>query len=389
VITEDGELPLGSIAPPSGMKEALNRPISIDLSKPLTKEQSDRIKSIFPLEDPQIYEALKLLAEKANDMTILQVLKALPVKTITPENLIPTLRNWNPKPAQKIDAGSVINVLWYGGNLNYNNKIAQLAATAHTFDPWGDGALNWNLSFFNAGDPTPNFSAYDVFIVGTGWNYYAGFNSARLLTDEVAAGVKAARGNRTFLSGQDADLHYILGAGGRPGTSADGPFGFLVNAVNWAASGKGMGLVLLPNFDNNWWMDQKSFLRDEFTNAQSNHGARIIAGLIEEKVIIPTERAKSPINEGLTTSGLSNWYTSAHTGFTNMPGYVSINDAGSYAGNSVTLISASEADGGTQGKIEEAPEPTTVFGTLAFGALAARWRSKGKRQQKSVNSNVS
>jgi Legume lectin domain len=98
VITESGELPLSSIAPPLGMKEALNRLISIDLSKPLTKEQSDRIKFIFPLEDPQIDEALKLLAEKANDMTILQVLKALPVKTITPENLIPTLRNWNPKP---------------------------------------------------------------------------------------------------------------------------------------------------------------------------------------------------------------------------------------------------------------------------------------------------
>jgi Concanavalin A-like lectin/glucanases superfamily/PEP-CTERM motif len=35
------------------------------------------------------------------------------------------------------------------------------------------------------------------------------------------------------------------------------------------------------------------------------------------------------------------------------------------------------------------PEPTTVLGTLAFGAIAVRWRRKGKQQQKSVNSTVS
>jgi hypothetical protein len=36
-----------------------------------------------------------------------------------------------------------------------------------------------------------------------------------------------------------------------------------------------------------------------------------------------------------------------------------------------------------------APEPTTVLGTLAFSAIAVRWRRKGKQQQKSVNSTVS
>jgi hypothetical protein len=38
---------------------------------------------------------------------------------------------------------------------------------------------------------------------------------------------------------------------------------------------------------------------------------------------------------------------------------------------------------------EPVPEPTTIFGTLAFGAVVTRWRMKRKVQQKVLNSTVS
>lgn len=37
---------------------------------------------------------------------------------------------------------------------------------------------------------------------------------------------------------------------------------------------------------------------------------------------------------------------------------------------------------------EPVPEPTTVFGTLAFGAVISSWRMKRKQQQKVLNSTV-
>ncbi|XZO00976.1 MAG: PEP-CTERM sorting domain-containing protein [Microcoleus sp.] len=37
---------------------------------------------------------------------------------------------------------------------------------------------------------------------------------------------------------------------------------------------------------------------------------------------------------------------------------------------------------------EPVPEPTTVLGTLAFGAVVSSWRMKRKQQQKVLNSTV-
>lgn len=54
------------------------------------------------------------------------------------------------------------------------------------------------------------------------------------------------------------------------------------------------------------------------------------------------------------------------------------NDTGAYSGT-IDIISPSEP----------VPEPTTVLGTLAFGAVISRWRVKHKQQQKVLNSTVS
>ena len=45
-----------------------------------------------------------------------------------------------------------------------------------------------------------------------------------------------------MVTGQDADWHYINCPGPR---NFDGPQGFLLDAINWAGSGTGMGAVFL------------------------------------------------------------------------------------------------------------------------------------------------
>jgi hypothetical protein len=63
----------------------------------------------------------------------------------------------------------------------------------------------------------------------------------------------------------------------------------------------------------------------------------------------------------------------------------------SYSPNKVTHIGASFETGKNTTPItdpESVPEPTTVLGTLAFGAVISRWRMKRKQQQKVLNSTV-
>jgi hypothetical protein len=114
-----------------------------------------------------------------------------------------------------------LKVLWYGQTDAYNTKISEIANKAPTYDPEGDGSLDWDLTIWNPQDPAPEFSDYDVFAIGTGSkNRILNFDTAGILNNKEA--ISAARGNRTFLSGQDADAHYT----GNPGPRPNGPLGF-------------------------------------------------------------------------------------------------------------------------------------------------------------------
>lgn len=167
------------------------------------------------------------------------------------------------------------------------------------------------------------------------------FDSEGILNNKDA--ISAARGDRTFLSGQDADWHYIS----KPGAVDNGPRGFLVNAVNWAASGTRMGVVALTDawyldnhpdsqYNRRWWLDENSFLKDELEG--------YVSYFREINVVIPTATSDFPINEGLTTAGLSNWGIYSHAVFDkDIPGYISINDAGTRPGYAVTIVTGSEA----------------------------------------------
>lgn len=254
-----------------------------------------------------------------------------------------------------------IDVLFYGGDASQNNFYTSISATAHTYDPDGDGSNTWNATIWNDGDPTPVFSNYDALFIGSPGNAFGtGINFNRLLS--AKSDIEAARGSRTFLTGQDADYHYKVS----PGPVDNGPRGFIINAVNWAASGTGLGIVSMTDgwagTGSSWWLDINSFLRDELDG--------YVQYFQDDSVYLGVGQESFPINEGLTSAGLSNWGVSSHSGFlASIPGYETINfENASSGGRAVTIVTEGEASGGTDP--EEEPRPIPAPGTLLLIAIS-------------------
>lgn len=241
-------------------------------------------------------------------------------------------------------SASSIKVLWTGGSTAYNNDMAALGAGgSDDASDFGSG-LSYDITFWNPGDPMPTFGNYEVLVIGSPGNAFGtGINhSQTVLTakNEIAA----ARGSRTFLSGQDADYHYRAS----PGPVDNGPRGFLINAINWAASGTGLGIVSMTDgwagTGSTWWTNTNSFLRDELLGYTQYFQS--------ESVRIGTGQGTFPVNEGLTSAGLSNWGVSSHSGFLagGVPGYETINfEFDNSQGRAITIVTKGLADGGTGG----------------------------------------
>lgn len=350
------------------MKEGLNRTIDVDVEKidkltvrGLHSNERKWLTETFPgITDQQLRDLVRTVHDQGQDMTVINFIESFPLETLSTDSALeyslsqPVVVEPVPptQPKEESD-NNLLKVLWYGQSDGYNNAISQLAADAHTFDPWGDGSLGWELDFWNVDDPTPDFSAYDVFVSGRAYNVQ------RLL--ESKDEISAARGKRTFLTGQDADKHYVYDRM----TQNNGPRGFIIDAVNWAGYGQGLGIV---SFVSGWWQKPGSFLQDELSGFV--HGTKL------DHVIIPTGMDIFPVNEGLTTSGISGWDYSAHAIFKpDIPGYISINDSGRHPGWAVTIVTESEVRGGTGGT-HQIPEPSTLVGLIVLGTVGLLTRKR-------------
>ncbi|KIO49416.1 PEP-CTERM sorting domain-containing protein [Nitrosospira sp. NpAV] len=258
---------------------------------------------------------------------------------------------------------SSINVLWYtyaDPASEYRQKFSQLASVVHTL-PQSDGST-WNLTYWDANSAAPDFSAYNVLVVESGESFRTGATPngplaipdyGGILDNKVA--IEAARGDRTFITAADSDFHALRGdtgnipddpsapdGGGKcaPALTApscwDGAVGHSVNAINWAGSGNGLGIVSFLDGEHPgsfWWTNANSFLRDELAGHVNYAGA-------DQSPVINPLQAGYAFNSGLTSQGLSDWDNSFHATFLPIDGYTQIVDSSLRPGSAVAIATS-------------------------------------------------
>ena len=153
----------------------------------------------------------------------------------------------------------------------------------------------------------------------------------------------------------------------------DGAVGHVINAVNWAGSGRGLGVVasLDGEFPGSyWWNNADSFLRDELGNS--------VLYFRENAPVLSAAETMYPLNSGLTSLGLSNWRNSFHAGFRHggVPGYAEVVGSTSHPDYAVAIATSAFIDAPTA-PLAAVPEPATWVLTLA--GLAAAGIAAGRR----------
>jgi hypothetical protein len=277
-----------------------------------------------------------------------------------------------------------INVLWY----TYAHPLSQYSTFFASLSGTGPGSaasysesrgLEWNVTLVGPTSAAPTFANYDVLAIHSGEAFRTGAPDGPNATPDYAwildnrSAIEAARGSRTFISGSDADHHASRGDSGHCSQTHCGAFdgarGYVINAVNWAASGAGLGIVSFFHGEFGgayWWDHPRSFLRAELQGNWFNLSSD------ENNAVIPASAAGYEVNEGLTSAGLSNWINSFHGGFSNVPGYASTVVSGSRqpgAPISIATIDLCRPFAGRYCVTASVEEPPTILLLVSSSAL--------------------
>ncbi len=250
-------------------------------------------------------------------------------------------------------SAATLDILWYTGGIvptggSYQSFVNNLVTQEENPLFNVSGSVNtWNVTLWTGGAmPSGSFNALVVASREGFWSTGPDYSS---LSSAVTA---ASFGDRVMLTGQDADWHYMNSPGS---ANFDGPTGFLIDSINWAGSGTGMGGVFLDS----------GLESTIFTGTGTDLGSN-------NTVNIPGPDASFPINIGLTSGGLSDWNTSAHQSFSgaNTTLWTAINVNG--AGVPITLVSAATASGGTGGSVPDSASTGLLAGIGLIALIASR-----------------
>jgi hypothetical protein len=258
--------------------------------------------------------------------------------------------------------GASIDVLWYTyahPNSRYRLDISRVSHIVHTL-PQSKGT-RWNLTFWDADSAIPDLARFDVLVIESGEAFLTGPPNGPLAMPDYRgildnrAAIESARGDRIFITGADSDFHAIRGdTGNIPDDSSapdgggkcipalispdcwDGALGHLVNAVNWAGSGNGLGIVSFLDGEHAgsfWWTHENSFLRNELDGKVDYAGS-------EQAPTLDPLQARHPLNCGLTSQGLSDWDKSFHAFFLPVEGYIPIIGSSQNPGRAVAIATS-------------------------------------------------
>jgi Alpha/beta hydrolase of unknown function (DUF1400) len=378
------------------VREQLNKTISTDPKNPqsiakLGNELKEFLKLLQPgITDAEIQEVATLLAQNANNLTVMDLLKKLPIDNLTPDNFLDALRKMSP-PAQ---VRSTTNILYLNSTrgIGTGNLGDFRGAIANTLENYQNGTL-FDVDFVQT--QVPGSVALWINSKPLGFYNQIWFDTTIYQT--------------SLLNAVDFASINTWAANKQPEFILDSSFFFrnretttltpsaTAATINQALALKNAGGGILIGTDHNDFAYTANQILTNvgfdglFTGVETiTANGSFVGNLLLNPQPVGSDFFVNNLH-GLSTSNvpIGTHVLNANGGDRTIK---IIANLFSYSPNKVVHVGASFDTGNNTTPIdnpESVPEPTTVLGTLAFGAVISSWRLKRKQQQKVLNSTVS
>jgi Alpha/beta hydrolase of unknown function (DUF1400) len=374
------------------IREQLSQPISIDKNNPKSVDELlNLVKNLLPdSTEAEQQEAETLLAQKANNLTLIDFLKKLPVDNLTQDNFLDALRKM-PPPAQ---ARSKTNILYLNSTrgIGTGNLGDFRGAIANTLENYQGGTV-FDVDFVQTQLPGSLglwLNSKPVGFYNQIWFDTSIYQTSLLDTVDFAAiNAWAAHKQPEFIL--DSSFFYR-----NKETTTLTPSATAAT-INQALALKNAGGGILIGTDHDDYADTANQILTNFGfdglftgSVEISANGSFVGNLLLNSQSVGSDFFVNNL-QGLSTSNvpIATHVLNANGGDRTIQ---IIENLFSYSPNKVVHVGASFNTGNHITQIddpESVPEPTTVLGTLAFGAVISRWRMKRKQQQKVLNSTVS